>query len=78
LISGALSEADQAFAWVAVGRDDETDAGFGTDLEDHFHPGVLVLSSSKERIRSADGVPVSFAAGRRSIVIENPGMLRLV
>jgi hypothetical protein len=73
-----LSEVDQAFVWVAVGRDDETDGDFGTDLDDHFHPGVLVLSSSKERMRSADSVPVSFAAGRRSTVIENPGMLRLV
>lgn len=44
--------------------------------EDHFHPGVALGSSSKDKIRSAD--EFTLASGRRSRVIENPGMLRLV
>ena len=56
-----------------VGRDERTDSGFWTDPEDY-----PVLSSSKDRMRSAEGVPVSFAAGNRSMVIVNLGMLRFV
>ncbi|KAJ8593128.1 hypothetical protein M405DRAFT_839444 [Rhizopogon salebrosus TDB-379] len=51
-----LRDAGQAFAQATLERDERTDSGLGTDLEDHFHP---VPSFSSDRMGS--GVPVSFS-----------------
>lgn len=47
-------------------------------VDAHFHPGTSGFSSSKERIRSADGAEGSEPSGNWSNVMENPAMFKLV
>jgi hypothetical protein len=59
-------------------EEDTEDSEDGIELDDHFQPGTLQGSSSRERIVWVAGFEGAEEEGKRRRVIEKPGMLRLV
>lgn len=73
-----LSAPSARFGAAGVDGSDWAAGKEGGDLEDHFQPGALVFASKRSRMCSREGTDSSLLDGSRRIVIENPGMLRLV